>query len=596
MSVESSSPFDALARSTINAAWGALAMEVLARLGVESVVSSPGSRSTPLVYAAVRNAKLEVIPVLDERAAAFFALGLAKRTGRPTVLVCTSGTALANYAPAVAEADHSGTPLIILTADRSLEERACGAGQTLDQVKYFGSQVRHFAELLLPEANLPALRYLRQTLVHALDRSLQSNPGPVHLNFPFRDPLVPDLDPNAVPVIETADLESAATVITRSTEAVAACHLMDAVAIERLSSHQKGLIIVGDFNPTQGDAGGGAAFAQAVAQLSTTLGWPVLADVLNPLRAHANSDAAPLTQYDAILRDLNFESESESDRAAALAPTAILQIGALPTSKTLRAWLRDLDAVTFLLANRPANLDPLHRVATLLHGDAATLVEVIEPQKAAPGWMQSWHEAEAAQLAKNDAKLTNTDALFGGKAPWLLSKVLPAEAAVFFANSMSVRYAEMFWRVRPTGGAQIGNRGVNGIDGNLATAVGLAHGGAPAVCLIGDLAFLHDYSALLLAGQMRGSLTIVLLNNAGGGVFEFLPIAQHNPPFEKYFATPQTVDVSALCAAHAIHHQTITDWQQFEDACKTLPAGVRVLELKTDRKIDHSTHLNFFKQ
>ena len=157
-------------------------------------------------------------------------------------------------------------------------------------------------------------------------------------------------------------------------------------------------------------------------------------------------------------------------------------------------------------------------------------------------------------------------------------------------------YAEMFWRTRSDGGAQIGNRGVNGIDGNLATALGLAHGGAPAVCLVGDLAFLHDYSALLLAGQMRGSLTIVLLNNDGGGVFEFLPIAQHNPPFEKYFATPQTVDVSALCAAHAIDHQIIRDWQQFETACKTLPPGVRVLELKTDRKIDHSTHLNFLKQ
>lgn len=590
MEVETISPFDALARSNTNAAWGALAMEVLARLGVETVVSSPGSRSTPLVYAAVRNPKLEVVPVLDERAAAFFALGLAKRTGRPTVLICTSGTALANYAPAVAEADHSGTPLLILTADRSLEERACGAGQTLDQVKYFGSQVRHFAELLLPEASLQALCYLRQTLVHALDRSLHSNPGPVHLNFPFREPLAPNLDPNAKPVIKAADLENAATVITRPTEAVVACHLMDAVAIERLASHQKGLIIVGDFNPAQGDAGGASAFAEAIAQLSAALGWPVLADVLNPLRAHASSEVACITQYDAILRDLNAE------RTAALAPTAILQIGALPTSKTLRAWLRDLDAVTFLLADRPANLDPLHRVATLLHGNAATLAEVLEPQKPAAAWLQSWRDAEASTLARNDAQLEATNALFGGKAPWLLSKTLPAETAVFFANSMSVRYAEMFWRTRSDGGAQIGNRGVNGIDGNLATALGLAHGGAPAVCLVGDLAFLHDYSALLLAGQMRGSLTIVLLNNDGGGVFEFLPIAQHNPPFEKYFATPQTVDVSALCAAHAIDHQIIRDWQQFETACKTLPPGVRVLELKTDRKIDHSTHLNFLKQ
>ena len=576
MDGQSSTVFDTLARSTTNAAWGALAMEVLARLGVTTVVSSPGSRSTPLVYAAVRNPRLEVVPVLDERAAGFFALGIAKRTGRPTVLVCTSGSALANYAPAVAEAALSGTPLLILSADRSLEERDCGAGQTIDQVKFFGESVRHFAELLLPEALISSLRYLRQTLVHAVDRSTYGNPGPVHLNFPFREPLAPDTAPDAQSVFSTAELEAAATVVTRTLEAIPTGVGMDAVAVERLVSHERGIIVVGDYNAYEK----GADFSQAVQALSAALGWPVLADVLNPLRAHTE-DGAPskcITHYEGILR--------KAEYAETLAPTAILQIGALPTSKTLRNWLRTVDAVTFLLADRPANLDPLHRVATILHGDVQTLATVLESQRTDPQWATLWNEAERTQVEGVDHALEACTELFGGKAPWLIARTVAPETAVFFANSMSVRFAEYFWSAQHSKNQLLGNRGVNGIDGNLATALGIAHGGQPTVLLIGDLAFLHDYSALLLAPILRGSLTIVLLNNDGGGVFEFLPIAQHEPPFENFFATPQSVGVQSLCDAHSVAYQNIDSWETFQTALQSTPNGVRLLELKTDRKVD----------
>ena len=566
--------FDALSRSTPNAAWGALAMEVLARLGVETVIISPGARSTPLVYAAVRNPKLEVIPVLDERAAAFFALGIAKRTGRPAVLICTSGSAVANYAPAVAEADHSGTPLLVLTADRAPEERHCGAGQTIDQIHYFGEQVRAFEELPLPEASPAALRHLRQALVHALDRALHGNPGPVHLNCPFREPLAPD--PEAQPVLDAEALEHAATVLTRSTEAVPASGRPDAVALERLASHQHGCIVVGDLNP--GGAERAAAFAHALTQLSKALGWPVLTDVLNPLRAHAPDAPALVTQYHAILRD--------PERAAQLAPTAVLQIGNLPTSKILRQWLAGLDAATFLLPGRPINIDPLHRVATLIQGDAIHLAETLSPQTADPDWQTRWETAQGEATAQVDAQMRACAPLFGGKVPWLLSQCLPAGRSVFFANSLSVRFAEWFWKAGKGRGALLGNRGVNGIDGNLATALGVAHKGAPTVLLCGDLAFLHDHASLLLARELQGSLTVLLLNNSGGGVFELLPIAQHEPPYERYFATPQTVEVATLCAAHGIEHTAVSDWPTLEDALLETPPGVRVLELHTDRVAD----------
>ena len=270
--------FDSLACSTVNSAWGALTVEVLARLGVESFIVSPGSRSTPLTLAAARNPKVEAIPVLDERSAGFFALGLAKRTRKPVALICTSGSAIANYFPAVVEASMSGTPLLILSADRPPELRDCGSGQTIDQLKFFGDYTRAFDELALPEVAPPMLAYLRQTLVHAVGQSLDGNSGPVHLNFPFRDPLVPQTDGSTVIAGET--LMAAATVMTRPCESVVCGGRLDAVAVERLASHSYGLIVVGDQNPSEGDE----AFADSVAMLSRKLGWPVLTDVLNPLR------------------------------------------------------------------------------------------------------------------------------------------------------------------------------------------------------------------------------------------------------------------------------------------------------------------------
>jgi 2-succinyl-5-enolpyruvyl-6-hydroxy-3-cyclohexene-1-carboxylate synthase len=260
-------PFDALSRSTVNTAWAALAMEVLARLGVETVITSPGSRSTPLTLAAARNPRLEALSILDERSAAFYALGIAKRTHRPVALVCTSGSALANYYPAVVEASMSGTPLLLLTADRPPELRQCSSGQTIDQLKIYGDYVREFHEIALPEASTTLLDYLRQTLVHAVNRSLGADAGPVHLNFPFRDPLVPDASAKQS-IFSREVMEAAATVQTRPCESIHRPARVDDVALERMSSHPRGVIVVGSANPAEGDE----AFADAVAMISRKLG------------------------------------------------------------------------------------------------------------------------------------------------------------------------------------------------------------------------------------------------------------------------------------------------------------------------------------
>jgi 2-succinyl-5-enolpyruvyl-6-hydroxy-3-cyclohexene-1-carboxylate synthase len=557
-------------------------MEVLARLGVETVVTSPGSRSTPLTVAAARNPRIEALSILDERSAAFYALGLSKRTHRPVALVCTSGSAAANYWPAVVEASMSGTPLLLLTADRPPELRDCSSGQTIDQLKLYGDYVRHFAELALPEASVEMLAYLRQTLVHAVTLSLgaNTNTGPVHLNFPFRDPLAPELT-KPQSVIDAATLERAATVMTRPCEAVAVAGGIDLVALERMSSHTKGIVVVGTENPCGGDE----AFADAVAMISDKLGWPVLADVLNPLRNHAGEGPALVTRYDAFLRD--------AAHADTLKPTVILQIGSLPTSKVLRAWLSSLDAVSFLLSSRSMNTDPLHRIATPLHSDAHTLAEHLQHQHVDSDWAALWSKVERGKAAALDQKLSAIDELFEGKVAWQLSQHLPVGTPVFLASSMSVRYAEYFWSAGNRAYSIYCNRGANGIDGTLSTALGVAHRAKPAVLLTGDLAFLHDSNGLLSASQLKGSLTVVLINNNGGGIFEHLPVSQTDSTFEEYFATPQRVDFSKLCEAHQIMHQRIYDWEACIHELSSLPEqGVRVLELITDRKMDRKQLLD----
>ena len=412
-----------------------------------------------------------------------FALGLAKRTRRPWYW-SVPGSAVANYSPAVVEASQSGTPLLLLTADRPAELRDCAAGQTIDQVKFFGNYVRQSTELALPELTPELLAYLRQVLVQAVECALNGNPGPVHLNFPFREPLHPQPDTDAV--ISAQSLERAATVIRRSCEAVTTPGVLDAVALERLSSHRRGLILVGDVNPMEGDE----SFADSIAMLSEKLGWPVLADVLNPVRGHASETRALVVHYDCLLRDPAL--------SAALQATAVLQVGPLPTSKVLRRWLQESDAVAFLLSERPRNIDPLHRIATPLVGSAHALAGQLPHLEADPDWIGAWMTAERGVKALETA-FNGMTQLFEGKLAWLLSHHVPIGNTVFIASSMSVRYAEYFWVAGSRACSVFANRGANGIDGTLSTALGVAHRGAPAFLLTGDLAFLHDSNGLLIA-------------------------------------------------------------------------------------------------
>lgn len=558
----------------VNSLWASVLVETLVRAGVQQAVISPGSRSTPLTVQFAAHPGIEAIPVLDERSAAFFALGLARRSGRPVVLLCTSGTAGANYFPAIIEARESGVPLVVITADRPPEMRECRSGQTIDQQKLFGGYVEFYHELAVPEPTLPMLAYLRQTVVHAVERAQWPAAGPVHLNAPFRDPLPPIADGSA------AALEGKIT--ARFFAGV------NAVAVRRemrtsFTLGGRGVIVAGQNRPA--DA---RAYARAVGRIARQLGWPVLADGLSPLRNFRREVPGLVTAYDLIARSAMAQGT--------LRPEQVLCLHEWPTSKTLRQWLQAADAPVTLVTERKDNADALHARTQIVRADVTEL-KVQVRRRAPRAWGQAWAAAERQAAGALRRGLARADFLFEGLVAARLPALLPSGTTMMVANSMPVRDVEYFWPANDRAHTVHCNRGANGIDGNVSTALGLMHGRAAGVLLTGDLAFLHDANALLLAKKFRGSLTVIVINNDGGGIFGHLPVAQFEPPFEEFFATPQAVDLGKLCAAHGVRHVGVRDLRQLETLLAQTPKrGLRVLEVRTDRKRDAAFRKDLFAE
>ncbi len=563
----------------INTVWASILTETLKRLGLTTAVICPGSRSAPLAVAFAQQNEIESIPVLDERSAAFFALGIAKATQRPVVLLCTSGTAGANFYPAVIEARESRVPLLILTADRPPELRDCHSGQTIDQLKLYGHYPNWQTELSLPSVGISRLRYLRQTLVHAWERALFPTPGPVHLNIPFRDPLAPlqQLDPDTLP--SPFELEELFTNLSHSPLPIT--HYPLPLPYAEWQQCDRGIIIAGVAQPQHPKN-----YCDAIAHLSQTLEWPVLAEGLSPVRNNADINPYLISTYALILRHPKLTQ--------LLTPKMVIQIGELPTSKELRTWLDQTQPQRWIIDASYHNLDPLHGKTTHLRTTIEQLVTtlpLLEPGKLGEnltsGYLKQWCELEAQVRSVVDPKMATMTQLFEGKVAWLLSQILPPETPLFIANSMPVRDVEFFWKSNTRRIQPFFNRGANGIDGTLSTALGMAHRNQSSVMLTGDLALLHDTNGFLLRNKFLGHLTIILINNNGGGIFEMLPISKFDPPFEEFFATPQNINFAQLCMTYGVEHQLIESWQQFQEVLNPLPAaGIRVLELQTNRKAD----------
>ncbi len=578
----------ALNFSNTNSLWASILVETLFRLGLSQAIICPGSRSAPLAVAFASHPQIEAIPILDERSAAFFALGLARRTGRAVALVCTSGTAGANFYPAVIEARESRVPLLVLTADRPPELRDCNAGQAIDQHKLFGGFANWYSELALPATEPSLLAYLRQTVLHGWRSTLYPVPGPVQLNLPFREPLPPIPQPAVQALaaefdqagffrgLEAASNELLWAVGREGKEPDSLALLLESrLPLAEWLACDRGIIIAGPAQPPNP-----RLYCEAIAHLSRCLGWPVLAEALSPVRNYASLNPALISTYDLILRNRALGKQ--------LAPSQVIRIGEMPTSKELRLWLEANQPRQWVIDPGDRNLDPLHGLTTPL----PLTVEAIAPrlprvERPAHPYRQSWEQAEAKVRFGVDQALTHLDQCFEGKVVWLLSQCLPEETPLFIASSMPVRDAEFFWQPGDRRLYPYFNRGANGIDGTLSTAMGVLHGQQPGVLLTGDLALLHDTNGFLNVPRFRGHLTIILINNQGGGIFEMLPISRFQPPFEEFFATPQTVDFARLCAAYNVAYERIQDWDRLQQRLTVLPdRGVRLLEIPTDRKAD----------
>ncbi len=564
------------ARNT-NSLWCSVLVETLVRCGLRTAVVSPGSRCTPLTMALAAHAQVDAVPVLDERSAAFFALGVARRTGTPVVLVCTSGSAAAHYLPALIEAHEARVPLIAITADRPPEMRDCASGQTIDQHKIFGDFVTWYHEFAVPEPRLEMLAYLRQTVRQGWRRAVTAQ-RPIHFNAPFRDPLPP-----------VADDGTAARTATAIGEEFFAFSEAAPVAVTGLRLHQRitttrGLIVAGAAR--SGDV---AAYARHVCDIARATGWPVLADVLSPVRQHAPDDVVVVTAYDAILRN--------ETRARDLTPRFVIGLEGWPTSKVLRQWLERSQAEMLLVSEHVGARDALHgRTREVTAPASALRIEGCPaPDR---DYVTAWAKAERTARGELDKWFSeNRDSSFEGQAAWLLQRHLPKDATLVVANSMPVRDIEYFWGASNRNLDVSFSRGANGIDGTLSTALGTAHRSErPTYLLTGDLAFMHDANGFLLARELVGSLTVVVINNDGGGIFGHLPVAQFEPPFERYFATPQTVDLGKLCEAHGVAWEIANDAAALEQELKRPPApGVRVIEFRTDRKADAATRKRLFR-
>lgn len=560
---------------TLNLAFAQALLDELRAAGVASVVVCPGSRSTPLTLAVARSGLSYSVHV-DERSAAFHALGYAKASGRPVALVCTSGTAGANFLPAVAEASHARVPLVVLTADRPSELRAWGAAQTMEQRSLYAGFARWSEETPCPSDGV-ALDYAGALARRAVCAATGPAPGPVHLNLPFREPLVPA----SVPMNVRAPVEGHVSAVTM----VASAQDVSPDAVRTLLGVERGVLV---FGPDAWDA----SLADAARELAATLGWPAIADPASGLRAGTALEGALIHSADVLLRD--------PDSAAALAPEFVLRFGGQPTSKACNQWLARHSKATVWLADPAAGFrDPQHRAARVLRASATQVAAALRASGATPAmsavaWRTRWQDADrAARAAVTDALEAAPNFL----APHLAQSLwaaLPHGAALYAANSMVIREVDSFAGPRPAELRLLANRGVNGIDGQVSAALGAAAAhGRPTVLWCGDLTLLHDVSGLLAGRLHGGNLTVVVSNDDGGGIFEYLPVARCVPRevFEPLFAVPHGLDLCEIARGLGWQASRAASVVEFEAALsRSLAGGLHLIEVPMDRAANTALH------
>ncbi|MFD1512390.1 2-succinyl-5-enolpyruvyl-6-hydroxy-3-cyclohexene-1-carboxylic-acid synthase [Halomarina rubra] len=569
-----------------NTLWGRVVADELAKAGVDTAVLAPGSRSTPLTVAVAEHDGIEAVSLLDERSAAFFALGRARRTGRPVPLVSTSGTALANFHPAVVEANQARVPMLLLTADRPRVLQDSGANQTIDQEKLFGDAVRQYRTLPEPAADGRKLRALRTALSRAVGTATGTDPGPVHLNCPFEKPLEPTtVDGDVTDEFlddhrEVVEGRDGPWVEVTPGRMALPDDQRDRLA-RAIADADRGLLVAGPDSDLDTDA---------LSDLARATGFPVLADPLSGVRFgdHVETDDVLVAGgYDSWLGALD-------PTAPADVPDLVLRFGASPTSKPLRHYLRDSGA-------RQVVVDPAGewREATFTATDLVTadptrlawaLADRVGSGRGNGRGRGAWHDRLATLEADYWSLVAADETWFEGAVLRETVSNLPDPATLFVSNSMPVRDLDRFARPRGAGVTALGNRGASGIDGITSTALGAGHAtDDPLVLVTGDLAFYHDLTGLLACSRADVDATVVLVNNDGGGIFRVLPIERFDPPFTGYFRTPHGLDFSPVADLYGLEFVTTDTREGFRDAYRASldSPGTQVVEVRTDSEASH---------
>jgi len=556
-----------------NTAFARCLVDEWSRGGLTDAVLSPGSRSTPLALALADHDRVTLHVHLDERSASFFALGLAKGSGRPAIVLCTSGTAAANFHPAVLEAAHGRVPLVVCTADRPPELREVGAAQTVVQAHLYGTAVRWYFEPETPserDAGPEAWAIWRSLAARSLAEAQGPPPGPVHLNLPFRDPLVPPA-PTDVPFDLGARPGSAPWLrATRSPRVVG--NEVAAELARRISGTPRGVLL----------AGWGASVAPATLErLARASGWPILADPLSGVR----TGPVAVSTYDALSR---IDKLRES-----LRPDLVLRFGAPLTSKAAMTWLATSPTVT--VDPERSWSDPQRAAEVVLDVEPELLLAELADRVASEdeSWISAWIHAEDTARQVIDVQLDSWPEPFEGRVARDVMACLPDGASLVVASSMPVRDLETF--AQPRGGVTVlANRGVNGIDGFVSSVLGVAASGAGPVTVgvVGDLCLLHDANGLLGARRRGCDAVFVVLDNNGGGIFSFLPQAGLPDHFEELFGTPQGMDIAELAAVYGVPVTDVERADQLVPAVETAIAdgGVRIVRVRTERSANALRH------
>jgi 2-succinyl-5-enolpyruvyl-6-hydroxy-3-cyclohexene-1-carboxylate synthase len=564
-------------------------VDELARCGMRAACTSPGSRCAPLVLSLAREPRLECFSHVDERCSGFFALGLAKASGLPVAVTCTSGTAAAELLPAAIEAREARVPLLLLTADRPPELREVGAGQAIDQLKLFGEATKWFFEVGTHDASSERLRWIRTLAARAYSTALEGRPGVVHLNFPLREPLVSD---EALPA-DTSGRAAGAPYLRRSVTRASA----DSQTLrEIVAGSKRGVMVAGRNERASG--GDALALGRAAGAFCSAAGWPLLAD---PLSGARRGDAA-IAHYDALLREQRASSSME--------PDLIVRVGDLPVSKPLRTWLAGLTGTRQVaLDPEGAWQDPASVLSDSLSLDPTAAISELEnlPPTSEDDWLARWRQldelaAEALHGILADGELSEPSVAAE------LGVLLPGDATLFVASSMPVRDIETVWPAREDPPRVLCNRGANGIDGTVSSAFGAAAAQeGPVVLLIGDVALAHDIGGLLAAGRLGLKLTIVLLDNGGGGIFDFLPISRTEMAraeegggsdiYTRHIATPTGLDFARAAALYGLSHERVADVHGFRTALERALAHEHssIIELRGERSANLELHARMWE-